>query len=242
MARSFASIASASLRTADGKADSRRKLIGAVRAAAKRRGIDDDDRKAIQLEVTGKASMADMDGAEIGKVLDRLNRDAGGRALGAWQARPHQAKVRALWWTLYWLGEVPEPNERALDAFVLRQAGVFSLRFLDNRASLSVIEALKAIAARAGVRWPEVARLKADGNPTDAAAMRRYEREAVLRAIWQKLIDRGIVRAYADWRDYAGAAFKRMPNLAWSNRELDDVIRLIGKKLRTAIAKDAAGD
>lgn len=242
MARSFASIASASLKTADGKADSRRKLIGAVRAAAKRRGIDDDDRKAIQIEVTGKASMADMDGAEIGKVLDRLNRDAGGRSLGDWQARPHQAKVRALWWTLYWLGEVPEPNERALDAFVLRQAGVSSLRFLDHRAALSVIEGLKAIAERAGVRWPVAAALKALGNPTDAAAMRSFERHAVLNAIWLKLIDRGVVRAYADWRDYAAAAFKRPPNLAWSDRELDDAIRLIGKKWRTAIAKGAAAD
>jgi hypothetical protein len=232
MARSFANVTANLLKTAGGKSDSRRKLIGAVRAASAKLGLADDDRKAIQLEETGKASMADMNPNEIGKVLDRLNRDQKGRGLGGSAERPHIGKIRALWWTLYWLGEIAEPNDRALDAFVARQTGLSSLRFVDFRAAPSIIEAMKAMAARAGVKWP---------NPTNHPLMipanagltiQQLERHAVIEAIWGKLFDAGKV--------YSGgaSAFLRssmnlgINHLLWSNRELDDAIRLLGKKLR----------
>jgi hypothetical protein len=82
MAVSFSSVANRHLTAASGKSDARKKLIIAVRAASRRLGIEDEDRKAIQLEVTGKASMSDMDASDIGKVLDRLNRDRTGSGLG----------------------------------------------------------------------------------------------------------------------------------------------------------------
>ncbi|MCL2076056.1 MAG: regulatory protein GemA [Betaproteobacteria bacterium] len=49
----------------------------AVFAACKAQGIDDDMRRDIVREVTGKASLKDCSSAEIGKVLDRLNRRRG---------------------------------------------------------------------------------------------------------------------------------------------------------------------
>lgn len=88
MAKSFADITKRTLRTATGKSDSRRKLMGAVRAAATRMQLGDEDRRAIQLELTGKVSMADMNLSEIGKVLDRLNRDRPAPMPRSFSARP----------------------------------------------------------------------------------------------------------------------------------------------------------
>jgi len=232
MARTFANVTANLLKTAGGKSDSRRKLIGAVRAASAKLGLADDDRKAIQLEATGKASMADMDASEIGKVLDRLNRDLKGRGLGGSSERPHIGKIRALWWTLYWLGEIEDPNDRALDAFVMRQTGLSSLRFVDFRAAPSIIEALKAMATRAGVKWPSPTNhpLMVPGNP--GLTIQQLERHAVIQAIWAKLFNVGKVYSVDVLSFLRSSMGVGLNHLAWSNRELDDAIRLLGKKLR----------
>jgi hypothetical protein len=225
-ARSFGELAGAKLRTAAGKRDSRNKLIGAVHAAAKGAGLDEEDRRSIYAEETGKPSLSDMTLAEIGKVLDRLNR---GRA-APMHHRPHLAKVRALWWTLYWLGEVDQPNDQALVAFVRRQTGLDDLRFVDHRNAPPVIEAQKAWAARAGVRWPTAARRAAD----DAVA----ERQAVMDAIWLRLIDaRAVVGSLPDAYVYSALKLATTDRRRWTARELDEAIKLLGKRLRRAKLK-----
>lgn len=55
--------------------------IKAVRTACRAQCIDDDTRRALQLRLTGKASMSDMSLAEVSQVLDYLNRD---RDPGEW--------------------------------------------------------------------------------------------------------------------------------------------------------------
>lgn len=229
-ARSFADLARRQLRTTEGKADSRTNLIRAVRAAARRMGLSEDDRKAIQLQVVGKASMKDMTPAEIGRVLDRLNRDRPA-PMGH---RAHVGKIRALWWTLYWLGEVDDPNGRALDVFVKRQTKVSALRFLDHSNASSVIEALKSWAARSDVRWPTEASLEAS-----LLAPAQAERMAVADAIWRKLlhiraVDHPIFHSYAE-----KALGLPLNHHRWTPTEYDQVIRLLGKKLRRAMHKAA---
>jgi hypothetical protein len=202
--------------------ESRTKMIRAVRAACRHQGIGDDDRRVIQEEVTGKSSMGEMDAAELGRLLDRLNK---GRS-GVMPHRAHVAKIRALWWTLYWIGAIEEPNDRALDAFVKRQTSVSALRFLDHRKAASVIEALKAWAAREGVRWPE-----AGAVPAPEA-----DRRAVLDAIAARLRSSGALRA--GWQEYCERALKLPCNhLSWSAQDLDACIRLLGKVLRRQISR-----
>jgi Protein of unknown function (DUF1018) len=249
MAVSFSSVAARHLRTASGKSDARKKLIMAVRAASRRLGIEDEDRKAIQLEVTGKASMSDMDAGDIGKVLDRLNRDRTGDGLGGISAsynpqRAHISKVKALWWTLYWLGEVAEPNDGALDTFVRRQTGLSSIRFLDHRAAPSVIEALKDMARKAGVKWPlhSDCKLLVRSNPKITLA--HLDRHAVLGAIWGRLRERRLVLGitYFDYVSKAAGTTTMSLSLnhwMWTAPELDAGIRILGKKLRAAMAKQA---
>lgn len=237
-ARSLGNIVGRQLATATGKSDTRRKLIMAVRAAARRLRLGDDDRKAIQIEVTGKESMSDMDAAEIGRVLDRLNRDQ----TGSYGNRPdlHRTpwlgKVRALWWTCFWLGLIDQPGDGALAAFVKRQTGIDALRFLDHRSAPAVIEALKAMAARAGVDWPS------DG-PDKAKA----DRIAVLRAMWQALFDLNVIGPISLEKSICLAERKRVDDgfrlTDLSGKSLDDHIRSIGKQLRRTKARaDRASD
>lgn len=226
MAKSFASLVDKQLGTSAGKSDSRRKLIGAVHAAAKRWGIDDEARRDIQNAVTGKDSLTNMTLPEIGKVLDRLN--AGNKAAGlAQNSRPHVGKIRALWWTLYWLGEAPSPNYSALDGFVRRQTGISSLRFLDPRRAPAVIEALKDRIERAGV------------TPVDPALSDKgdLERQAVIARLWQKCVDADVIK-HGNKGDFLRSALAFTGLAAtWSNRDLDECIKLLGKRWRAHLAK-----
>jgi phage gp16-like protein len=245
MAQPFATVAARALRTGSGKSDARRKLIMAVRAACRRLGLEDDDRKAIQLEVTGKASLADMNAAEMGAVLDRLNRDRpGGFSDRAHFAnRPHVGKIRALWWTLYWLGDVEEPNDAALDAFVKRQTGLAALRFLDHSRAPSVIEALKAMAARGGVVWPSPEYRKQIAGPANPGlTIARLERHAVIQTLWQKLRQaEGVYGTdpYAFLSATLGGVLS-LNHWCWDDRSLDNGIRALGKKWRRTLAAKAA--
>jgi hypothetical protein len=228
MAQSLANILTRTVQTAGGKAQSRGKMIGAVRAAANRLGLGDDDRKAIQKDLTGKSSLADMSIPEIAKVLERLNRNR-----PAPQGdRKWVAKVKALWWTCYWLGIIDQPNEAALTAFVRKQTGIATLRFLGHRDAPAVIEALKAMAVRGGVRWPSDAHHKdmAAQNPT--LTMATLERWAVIDAIWALI--NAITPLYSPSAiQYLQTALNLGPrHFDWSAAELDSAIAMLGKKLR----------
>lgn len=237
MAKSFSSIASAALKTAAGRGDSRGKLMGAVRAACGRKQISDDDRKAIQLEVTGVPSMADMDISALGKLLDHLNKDW----KGPMGHRAYVGKAKALWWTLYWLGAVNEPGDAQLDAFVKRQTGKSYLRFLGHKEAFSVIEALKAWAARADVVWPTDQILAERRQATPGVEMAQLERHAVLQAISDRLRRLGALSC--SYATYCETALKLASDrFTWSTVELDACIRLLGKRLRRELAKRKAAE
>jgi hypothetical protein len=237
MANGFGAIAAQALRTTAGRSDSRSKMIYAVRAACGRLGIDDDDRRAIQIEETGKASLADMDVSDLGKLLDRLNKGW----KGPMGHRAYIGKIRALWWTLYWLGAVEDPKDAPLEAFIKRQTGKSRLPFLGHKEAFSVIEALKSWAAREGVEWPGEQQL-ADRRRTDPRVeLPQLDRHAVLDAIAQKLRRLGALGfGYAS---YCEKALKLACNhLTWTDRELDACIRLLGKRLRRELGKREAVD
>lgn len=53
--------------------------IRAVFAACKAQGIDDETRHALQVQITGKASLKDMNVFDLDSVLNRLNARAAGK-------------------------------------------------------------------------------------------------------------------------------------------------------------------
>lgn len=231
MAKQFGAVLQNSLRTAEGKADSRRKLMIAVRAACRRHGLDDEERRAMQAAVTGCKSMSDMSLAQLGQVLDHLNKGWKGPS----GSRATTPKIRALWWTLYWLGAVDDPKDAAIDAFVKRQSGIASLRFVDHKAAQPIIEALKSWAAREGVKWPSKAQHAEMQRHNPSLTMPMHERHAVLTAIGRKLSELGALHFFAT-TSYCAASLKLGCNhYAWTQHELDACIKLLGKKLRRAM-------
>ena len=202
--------------TSRAPADARTRKMRAVLAACRRLGLDEDARKDLQLELTGVGSMADMSEGELGQLLDHLNRDYRGTN----PDRAHIAKAKALWWSLYWLGAIDEPGDKALSAFVKRQTGIAALRFLDHRHAHSVIEALKSWLTREGVVWFSDANIS--GWVSDWPAYAGYgraewDRWAVINELGRRLRKANVIHSEAH---YASASLKIAPTIAaWRARD-----------------------
>lgn len=131
-------------------------MLGKVHIAKKQLGLDGDDYVAVLLRVTGHASSADCSDGELVHLIGEFER------LGFWSlpkrpgAGPRPAdhpvalKARALWISLHQLGAVDDPSERALEAFARRQLKVERLQWANQAQGYKLIEALKAMAERAG--------------------------------------------------------------------------------------------
>lgn len=145
----------------------RRANVVKVQIAKRDLGMDDGAYRAMLLRLTGETSSTACDDQQLGVVLDELKAKGwkpkvvqGGKA--ATPARPRRAapadhpaakKARALWLSLWNLGEVRDSSETALEAFACRQLGVERLQWADQALTYKLIEALKAMAERAG--WPQ---------------------------------------------------------------------------------------
>lgn len=176
----------------------RQRLIGALHAAAARRGVDEEARRDMMERLTGKRSAKDLTIPELNAVIDHLNGKRGEASdAGAFAFR---AKIKALWISAAQLGVVRDASDRALDQFVKRQAGVEALRFVTAQDAPRVIEALKSWLARpvgqggGGVIWPH------NGDFED--------REAIANAIWARLPDH-VVRCDDYCRGLLGIAESR---------------------------------
>lgn len=207
-------------------------LMRAILAACARLDLDEDARRDLQADVIGKRSLRDMTTAELVKLRDHLNR--------GWQSprrdndRPHMGKIRALWWSLYWLGAIRRVDDDALTAFVKRQTGVESLRFLGHTDAPKVIEALKSWLEREGVNWwstDQVAEIVATGIADFDHA--RADRHAVLGVLGQRLDRANLLSMFAVY-EWIGAHVGRSLHRHWdyTPEELDAGIRALGKKLR----------
>ena len=134
------------------KADTERnRLIRRIHAQARAAGVENDERRCLQAELTGIPSCADMTVAQLRMVAGAL----GGRAASPLPDGPYTTKMQALWRSGWNLGVVRFRSDRALAAFVKRTTGLDSARWAtDPIHAGGVIEGLKALLAReAGVDW-----------------------------------------------------------------------------------------
>lgn len=212
-------------RQAGGVKSNRNRLIAAVHAAARKAGLDQDAYRDTLERITGKRSASDLTPHLLARVLDELNR----------LASPHQGyrvrwrtKAAALWRSLYWLGEVDDISDAAMDAFIVGQTGVANARWVRGDKGVAVIEALKSWCGRAGVRW----------NPaiTNQAI-------CVAEAIWEKLHAAGAVsnkHACHAWaRAFWGGiwpGYEPRSDEAWNQ-----IIEALGKRLRAHRASSGVG-
>lgn len=139
--------------------------IKLIHVAARELGLDADTRHQLQLVTTGKSSLAEMSPAELDQVVEALK--ARGFAPGRKVARKgRKAAPRGdirfcyvLWGKLIAAGAVDAPGAKGLNTFIRTRFekawGAAPLdvdQMQDWRQIATVIEALKAMCARAGVK------------------------------------------------------------------------------------------
>lgn len=141
-------------------------LLKSIHVGCKQLGIDNDTRRDLQLQVVGKASLADMTPAEQQKVLEALKARGftpgfKGAAKGRRAAAPRRdlRYVHVLWRLLSEAGAVAVPGRAGLNAFVRSRfekhwssvpIDIDSLR--DPNQITDVVRALKAMCTRAGIK------------------------------------------------------------------------------------------
>lgn len=218
----------------DPSAKHRRAMIAKIHVGKKDLQLDEDDYRQILMQETGRGSSADCTEAELERVLGRfqaLGWKPLPKAGGSTDARPAQhpmaRKARALWISLYHLGEVRSPNEKALEAFAKRQLGCERLTFARQSEGFRLIEALKAMAAKGG--WPQV---DAKGNAWSVMKLKENLCEAIL----VKLKAKGLAREdwtidIAAWRLCGIETAGEGPITA---EGYDAIASALGKKLRAA--------
>ncbi|RHW17179.1 regulatory protein GemA [Sphingomonas gilva] len=131
----------------------RRGMLAKIHIAQKQLGLTEDDYRAVLIRVTGLDSAGAMSDAELERVVAELTR-LGFRAKADGKAKPAMhpvaLKARAMWISLHQLGVVENPSEQALEAFAARQLGVVKWHWANQAWGYKLIEALKAMAQRAG--------------------------------------------------------------------------------------------
>lgn len=142
----------------------RHAMLAKIHLAAKELALDEDARRDVIERVTGgHRSAGDCSDAQLDAVLAEFKR-LGWRPKPAARARtgtapvsrrkaathPVALKARAMWISLWHLGVVRSSTEASLEAFAKRQLGVDRLQWADQAQGYRLIEALKAMAERAG--------------------------------------------------------------------------------------------
>lgn len=129
--------------------------LAAIQIKRRRLGLDDDDWRDIVERITGQRSTRGLNPKQTRALLDELDRLTGGRAPTRRMLEgAFVPKIQALWISAWNLGLVASRDDRQLVAFVRRQTGIDHANWLlDNADALKVIEALKSMLARRGVRW-----------------------------------------------------------------------------------------
>ena len=178
----------------------RRALIAKVHIAKKDLAIEDGAYRAMLTRLTGFDSAAKATDAGLKSVLAEL------KAKG-WQDKPKKSargrgadprdqanKLRALWWALWQLGEVREPGDSALAAFVCRHTKIEALRWNRLEDLQIAIECLKSWCVRIGYRAEPFTSL---GGSTVAEG--KYY-PCLIAAQWQRLVAAGAFKAGAGAR------------------------------------------
>lgn len=137
-----------------------------IHVACRQLGLDAETRHDLQLQVVGKASLADMTEPERLKVLDalkergfRMGPASGGKK--GYRRAATRGDVRfchVLWGKLFKAGKVELAGAVGLNAFIRARfekawgAATFDIDGMkDWKQIATVIEALKAMCARAGI-------------------------------------------------------------------------------------------
>lgn len=184
--------------------DFRKKLLARVHIAQKDMALDDGTYRALLERVTGARSSTNLTTSQLDQVIAEFKRlgwaDAKGRPARAGKRpmadAPMASKIRALWLNLYHLGELRDPSEDALAAFVAKETGVDALHWLKTEDADVAIRALQGWLDRVGYKRVSAERIRGinharrnAGMPAEAAGF--AFKVALIETQWKQLIGLG---------------------------------------------------
>ena len=131
---------------------------------AKRLGWEIDDMRALAGTLFGTPRLRALSDHQCTSLVDAMRKKAG-EDTSRPMRRPHQrlsgpyaAKCQALWIAAFNLGVIHNKTDEALIAFIRRQTGLEAAHWMiAARSATRVIEALKAMLARAGCDLTDIA-------------------------------------------------------------------------------------
>ena len=133
--------------------------IRAIHAACRAAGIDEETRRALQVQLTGKASLSDMHIGEVTRVLDHLNQSRGGDEWKfvfklAADRQPHARKIYRLAERVGQLMNPPVPvaSKAYIEGLATQMRGCETLlEFCDATQLHKIVQALEIHVKRHGV-------------------------------------------------------------------------------------------
>lgn len=230
----------------------RNAMLAKVHIAKKQLGLDDDLYRDALMTAVGKASAADCSDAELGRVIKHFGSKGfhvkrPGERLPGYAESKYGPKILALWISGWNLGIIRDRSDVAMEAFIERQTGIASVRWLKAAEDASkVVEGLKKWLAREGnVDW---------GQPGSyAPAYADYPGYRIAVAQWLKLIALGEVRVGKTWTGCDAAPTERLfaygKNVLskhnvheWTPGDWVTVNKALGRKLRATIERKERGE
>ncbi|MBI1495381.1 regulatory protein GemA [Halocynthiibacter styelae] len=123
-------------------------------------GLDEDDWRDLVQRMTGQRSTRNLKPVQSRALLGELDRLLGGRyeapSKGSRKSLsgPYAKKLQALWIACWNMGIIDSADDKALNAFAVRQANVSHANWIRHQEdAVAVIEALKSMLERHGVDW-----------------------------------------------------------------------------------------
>lgn len=211
----------------------RRSMIAKVHICKKELGLSEEDYRDMLEEHGGARSASDCTNEGLIRFLDwAKSRGFAAKPRNPASRRsadhPTALKARAMWISLHHLGVIDNASEAALEAFARRQLKCDAMQWADQGQMFKLIEALKAMAERAG--WSQQT-----GQTHSAEGAIRVLKINLLKALCEKLKAAG--RAEPTWT-LPGIAHRLCgytgfgSALQWPLGDLDRLAASFGKILR----------
>jgi phage gp16-like protein len=212
----------------------RNAMIAKVKIGQKQLGWDDDIYRGVLRDLYSQDSATKLQDHQLDDLISHMKR-CGFKPVAKSRKKPARRmaesdlakKIRALWISLYHLGEVKDSSEAALLTFAQRitktetpdKAGIQALQWITAEQAWQVIEALKRWSVRAGVGW---------NHPYGPRA-------AVVDAQWKKIKSlRGCIARIGEFNELICEVTGKMSLAYCSAEDLDRLIKAFGDQIREA--------
>lgn len=216
----------------------RTKELAAIHVARRNLALTEDSYRGLVGRFTKRRteSAGDMTPAERKDLIEYFRsigfkpakKKADGRRA---DRRPQAAKLRALWYALYELGVVHDPDQSALDAFVCRHTGIEVLHWNFDSHLAKAIDCLRGWCGRVG--W-DAKPYRQDGPCPQQGSYR----PGLILAQWKRLQEMGSpAPTLIVWMRGIGIHADRAAML--TDEQADQVIKALGVFLR---AREGGGD